>query len=320
MKKRTATILVAAALILGGLLVSFCGLLLIDFDPFRLETAPAETRTESVSADFSRLSVEVSDAGVRLYPSADGTCTVVSALPEKVSLTLSVENGTLSIRENDARRWYDRIGVSFHSYSVSVYLPDKIYDSLTASASVGHVEIARGLSFDSVSVTTDTGRVSCFATVSGSLSLTTDTGSITLIGISPTTATLRTTTGEIRLERVNVGETLMIGTSTGSVSLNDVTAKDLSVETSTGHVHSETLLVTDALRIETNTGHVSLDNSDAGSISITTDTGHVDLILLSGKNFDADSDTGKILVPPSSSGGPCKIRTDTGRISVTVMN
>ena len=60
------------------------------------------------------------------------------------------------------------------------------------------------------------------------------------------------------------------------------------------------------------------DACDAAEIYVKTDTGDVTGTLLSDKKFFAESDTGKVSVPKSVTGGRCEISTDTGRIDITV--
>ena len=49
-----------------------------------------------------------------------------------------------------------------------------------------------------------------------------------------------------------------------------------------------------------------------------TDTGDVTGSLLSDKIFFAESDVGSVDVPKTTTGGVCEIRTDTGKIAITI--
>lgn len=63
---------------------------------------------------------------------------------------------------------------------------------------------------------------------------------------------------------------------------------------------------------------MKLDRSDAAEIYVRTDTGDVTGSLLTDKIFFAETDTGDIDVPESVEGGKCKIKTDTGDISIKI--
>ncbi|MCQ2427410.1 MAG: DUF4097 domain-containing protein, partial [Clostridia bacterium] len=72
------------------------------------------------------------------------------------------------------------------------------------------------------------------------------------------------------------------------------------------------------IAIERSTGDVRFEGCDADELEISTDTGDVTGSLLSSKVFIAHSDTGRIDVPETTSGGKCKITTDTGDIKLSV--
>ena len=57
---------------------------------------------------------------------------------------------------------------------------------------------------------------------------------------------------------------------------------------------------------------------DAAELEISTDTGDVKGSLLTEKVFITRSDTGRIRVPETVTGGKCKITTDTGNIEIEI--
>ena len=63
---------------------------------------------------------------------------------------------------------------------------------------------------------------------------------------------------------------------------------------------------------------MKFDGCDAGELLVHTDTGDVSGSLLSEKIFIVRTDTGKISVPASVSGGRCEITTDTGDIKINL--
>ena len=70
--------------------------------------------------------------------------------------------------------------------------------------------------------------------------------------------------------------------------------------------------------VKRSTGNVKFNDCDAAEIYVKTDTGDVTGSLLSDKVFIANSDTGRIDVPKTVTGGRCEIDTDTGDIRITV--
>ena len=73
------------------------------------------------------------------------------------------------------------------------------------------------------------------------------------------------------------------------------------------------------MKIVRSTGDVRLDKCDAGEIEIETRTGDISGSLRSEKIFIARSDTGRIEVPETLTGGKCKIISDTGNIDITIV-
>ena len=59
-----------------------------------------------------------------------------------------------------------------------------------------------------------------------------------------------------------------------------------------------------------NTGDVKFDACDASEISVKTDTGDVTGSLLTDKVFITNTDTGRVNVPQTATGGRCEIITD----------
>ena len=78
------------------------------------------------------------------------------------------------------------------------------------------------------------------------------------------------------------------------------------------------VIVTEKLALKRSTGDVKLESCDAGEIVIKTDTGDVKGSLQSKKIFFAHSDTGRVSVPKTTTGGKCDITTDTGDIKITI--
>ena len=93
---------------------------------------------------------------------------------------------------------------------------------------------------------------------------------------------------------------------------------NISLETDTGNILLDNIIATGKLSIETDTGNVNLEACDASEVFIKTDTGHIKGGLLSEKVFIAHTDTGRIDVPKTVTGGRCEVETDTGDIKITI--
>ena len=67
------------------------------------------------------------------------------------------------------------------------------------------------------------------------------------------------------------------------------------------------------------TGDVTFERCGAKKIRVKTDTGRVQGTLLGEMVFYAKTDTGKVRVPKSTTGGLCEITTDTGDIIFSII-
>lgn len=273
--------------------------------------------------------------------------------------TVRVEDGTLLITRRDERKWYDHISLfSFSSPKITVYLPETTYDSLYVNSDTGDVETHGSLTFGNVDIHTDTGDITLKSQITGELTAQASTGSIEVWGVNSKTVTLSATTGKISLhnaqvegnvtiitdtgaqsiselqcrnltlkcttggltcESVQIDEVLQCKSSTGRVTLTKIRCGTINGKASTGDINCSDLKATGELRLETSTGEIKLTASDAATLNIKTDTGDVDGALLSDKIFYTETDTGRITVPKSTSGGICEIITDTGDITFTIL-
>ena len=106
--------------------------------------------------------------------------------------------------------------------------------------------------------------------------------------------------------------------STGKTLLKDISCGNLVSGGSTGDITLENVIASGLISIRRSTGDVKFDHCDAAELSVQTDTGDVTGTLLSEKIFFTESDTGRIEVPETTSGGKCKIKTDTGKIIISI--
>ena len=105
--------------------------------------------------------------------------------------------------------------------------------------------------------------------------------------------------------------------STGKTQLTNVRCNLLDSEGTTGDITMHNVIVNTTMNINRSTGDVSFQNCDAEDIVIRADTGDVTGNFLRSKIYHAESDTGRVSVPHSNTGGNCSIITNTGDIIIT---
>lgn len=350
--------IVAAACIIVGTLISVITLLTLGNDPLQWDTNDYVTNNYTIEEPFRAIRTEHTiSSDLRILPSMDDSCRVMCYDQQKLTHSAAVENGTLVIRKQDDRRWYDHIGIQLQSTEILIYLPQREYESLTVQSSAGDVTVEPEFTFSTVDILTNTGDIQLSAQVTQALNISTDTGDTKIEHATPHSLSADSSTGDIAILSATVTDGIRIETDTGKVKLSDTQCAHMTMESNTGDIFCQNVNITDLLQIETDSGDVALTDTqcgalltmtttgdltcramlvqghlaietdagdvtfydcDAATLSIQTDTGDVSGSLLSEKLFHIETDTGTVHVPHSTSGGICEIRTDTGDIELTV--
>lgn len=310
-------IIAACIVTIGGILfVSIMQPLGWDFSKLSINTF--ETNQHEITQSFDNISLKTDTADITFILSDDGICRVECYEEVKAKHSVTVENNTLNIDLVNNKAWYDYFGIYFGSPRIKVYLPEKQYAELSIRGSTGEVELPKDFTFSVVEVLLSTGDANVSSSASASMKIKTSTGNIRIRNISTGDLGLRVSTGRITVTGATCTGDISVDVATGKTYLTDVTCKNLVSEGDTGNITLNNVLVSEKIEIERSTGDVNFLSSDAAEIFVETDTGDVTGNLLSDKIFYAESDTGRINVPKSTTGGRCEIETDTGDIKLTV--
>lgn len=248
----------------------------------------------------SGFDIDVSTEDLVFEVSTDGDLKVDCVEDARVPHTVTLSNGTLTIRKNDERKWYEKIlSFAFIESKVTVYLPAGDYGELKIKSSTGNITLPGELSFESANIDLSTGNLSMKSGARSSVTVESSTGKIELLSLKA---------GNIKLTA-----------STGNITLNDVEASgDITAKASTGRVTVKKTVAEGVLNVHTSTGNVILESMDAKSLKIETSTGSVKGTILTSKIFSCSTSTGKVNVPTSTEGGLCEVKTSTGSISLSI--
>lgn len=337
MNKTTVWLTVATVLVIVGLIIFAVEMTALGWDFSKLGTVTFVTVTHEIDRGFYGVSIDTDTADIVIVPADDGVCRVVCYEREKVKHAVVVEDDVLTVRVADQSLW-DHIGISFSTPKITVYLPEKEYESLVILQSTGDVEIARDLTFDKLRVELRTGDVTLRSDVkeqarvktstgdifvenltAGALDLCSTTGDITVKSVSCAgNMDLSATTGGVRVISSTCGGNVDVGIGTGKTELTDLSCGSLTTVGTTGDLRMNNVIAENSFSIERSTGDVTFDMCDASEISVRATTGDVTGNLLSPKIFEADATTGDVRVPSSDEGGTCVINTTTGDIHITI--
>ncbi len=316
---RKIWIFIASVLVLVGCGIFTVTMTACNWDFNKLSTQKNVTNTYEISEQFNNISIDTDTADICFVPSDDGKCKVVCQEFEKEKHSVSTDNGTLTIKAVNERKWYDYIGVNFGKTKLTVYLPNTEYQSLVIKEDTGDVEIPSGFIFDSIDMDLTTGDVDLTGvTCKGELKICVTTGDVEFDGCDAPEIVVETSTGDVDLTGVTCKGELKICVTTGDVEIQDVTCKTFVSSGDTGELSMDNVVASEKISIERSTGDVEFEGCDAPEIVVETSTGDVEGSLLTGKEFIVETDTGKKRVPENQAGGRCQITTDTGDIKITI--
>ncbi len=309
-------LVIAFSLVLIGCIMFGGVMMALNWDFTKLSTVKYETNEYKLDGEFDSISIDTDTADI-LFVLADKPS--VSCYEEKnAKHSVSVKDGTLRIELGKTKKWYDYIGIGFETSKITVYLPKTQLHALKIKGHTGDVEIPKDFLFESMDIAVTTGRVANCASTSGDMKIKTTTGGISMENLSAGTIKISVSTGKIIGKSIQCAGDMNIQISTGDVQLSDVRCKALVSDGDTGDLNLKNVIAEERLALTRSTGDISFDGCDASEIFTKTSTGSVKGSLLSHKIFIAESDTGRVDVPKSVSGGRCEITTDTGSIKITV--
>ena len=319
MRKATKIwMIVATSLLLAGGILFAAVMTVLEWDFTKLSTERIVTNTHEVREPYRHISVTTDTADLELILSDGESTSVVCHESAKATHRIEARDGTLFIELTDTREWYDHINIGFaDSPKITVYLPAGMYGALSVKGSTGDVRIPSNLSFASMDIAVSTGDVSCQASADGDVKVKAGTGSIAVENMSAQALFLSVSTGDVTVSDVTVHGNMTVSVSTGKSRLTHVTCKNFTSEGNTGDIIMTDVVVAEGMSINRSTGDVKFDRCDAAEIEILTDTGDVTGTLISEKVFTYRTDTGDVKLPESTTGGRCKITTDTGDIRIT---
>lgn len=295
MSKRVKWLVIGVLLLIIGGILFAVGMVAVNWNFLSLDTNKYQTNTYDIAEEFGSLSI-INDTTDIVFKK--GEAKVVCFENENIRHSVSVNNGVLEIRANDNRKWYNYIGFNFNNPKITIYLPSNQYDALKIEGDTGDVNLS-DISFNDIQIALHT-------------------GDIRLSNLNSNNISLKTTTGKMQLQNIECRGLLSTAVSTGDNELKNIKCNSFASNGSTGDLDIENLIVAEKTSIERDTGDIEFEGLDANEIYIKTDTGDVEGDLRSEKVFIINTDTGRVNVPKTITGGKCEITTNTGDIKIEI--
>ncbi len=317
-KKTKIWLMIATSLVLIGCIIFGGTMTMFGWNFKKLTTTEYETNTYELENEYQEISIVTKTADIFVAPSQNEKTSVVCYEPIHAKHQATVENGILTIRVIDERKWYDHVGVNFETPKLSVFLPLNEYGKISVNGNTGNVDIAKEFSFETVDVIQSTGNVTSYASVSNTMNVKTTTGSINVKNASANTVHLSVTTGKITASSFKGNSDIAINATTGKVDLQDIACKNITSKGTTGSLNLTNVVASQGMNLQRSTGGIVFDHCDAGELNIKTTTGSVRGSLLTSKVFLVDVNTGSVDVPKSITGGKCEIVSSTGSVKIAI--
>ena len=308
----------AGILIVLGAVLGVGATLLGDLTLESLDAQELVTETVPIHGDFKNISINDSFSNIHFLPSEDDTCKLVFTRLTDVTYSAEVEGDTLTILGQDGREWYEMIqfgsGSPWGDLEMVVYLPKTQYGDLTILSGAGNLNIPENFVFDTAFLVTASGCVTFRGGVERTLTLQTASGDILAENVRVESLTANSSSGTIALNTVTVGENLSLDTTSGDVDLTAVECGELRINSTSGEVECQNVLAGRTMQIQTASGEIDVVNCDASHVKLTSSSGDITGTLRTPKVYHADSDSGNVEVPRTTTGGPCEIYTSSGDI------
>lgn len=227
------SIIIAVALIVTGALLSFAAVLSLDGDFTRLSSAATVTNTYDIENSFKNISIDIESVKVELAVSESGKCYAVSNEYENLNPTVTVENGTLFVKQTDTRKWHEKIGFFLGDTKITVYLTKAEYENLNITAANGDVKVSDELSFNTARVNVNNGDTDFGASVKNEISAEAAHGNIALEGVTAEKINCKTVSGNIKLTDCDA-DILKLTAKNGDVNGVLLSDKTFTVDTVNG--------------------------------------------------------------------------------------
>ncbi len=315
---RKKWLIAAAILLLTGVLACGIAFVVLGFDFGKLSTVAYVTNTYDVQDSFHSITINADTEKITFVPSEDKKCRVVCREEESDSHKVRVDGDTLIVERENKKQLHFSIGIVTESQEITVYLPEDAYDALSIDSDTGDVSIPKDLAFANINVALDTGDVQLSASAKGDIYVKTNTGHIAVTDVSASGLKLKTDTGKIEANKIKLSGDMDIQVDTGKTILTDISCRNFMSNGDTGDLIMTNVIASGEFSFERSTGDIEFNSCDANTIYVRTNTGDVSGTLLTDKVFITDTDTGRIDVPKTITGGRCEISTDTGDIRLQI--
>lgn len=217
------------------------------------------TRTYEITDRYKEIMILAKDAKVSIEPSNDNNTKLAIYEKKRQPYSFFLQNDVLTIAPTKTK-WYHLLRIGINHTEIKLYVPKLVLENIMVKSNSGHIDIAS---------------LAC----NGSISIQTNTGRISLENISCQNFETKGNTGSLSLNKISAKESIFIKLNTGNVLVNDCSAPNIIIKTNTGKVRGK-LPSNTVFTARTNTGKIDIPTAPIGEVigarcEIKTNTGSI---------------------------------------------
>ena len=315
MKKSTKIwLIIALVLIVSGWMIGFLCLKSVGYDwnAFRLNDRMIE-KSQGIDPEFLDLDIEIHSADLKIMATDDAAASITTKLENGTTFSCNVENGELIIRsEPDVNKeWFERMWCT-EEESITLYLPNKVYGSLCIQNQSADIVMQDQLTWNEAQIETVSGDIETHANVLQSTVLNTTSGNAQLSG-NYGNLSVTTNSGDVSCQTCTCGP-LSVLTNSGEISLNKCTSDNIVIISDSGDLFLMNTNSKDGIRVSAKSADVFVSYCSAGSMKIDTFSGDVLGVTDQDWKYTVQTSSGSVLTPQSAGDRPCIVTTNSGDV------
>lgn len=308
--KSNRIVIIAAVLVLLGLVMGLAGFAMVGFSPRAFNSRGGyEEKSFFSSSPVTLIDIDIKNTSVRLEPSYDNKVSLTYYENDAVYYTVKQsEDGKLSVTMTDNMKWYDYfLNISDAYFDFTIAVPEDYEGDIRVRTSNGEIDISN--------------------IKAGDLNLSTDNSVIKAERLSvDVNIQLDSSNGKISVSDVIAGGSIICGTSNSEILIDNCAAENISAESSSGAIGIKNTSSRGELIAETSNSNITLGSVSAGaSIVCASSNGSVKGEIygsISDFTIKTDTSNGRSNLPTHMRGGDKKldISTSNGDISIDFIN
>ena len=304
MNKVTKVLLISAGgCLAAGLLISGIAIAFGASPVHRTTEEDYEPVTYEASGEVSSIVINEGSFDIKLVPYDGDKVKIDTYDTESYEHSFDLDNGTLTVKIKDNRKWYQMINIGIYMGSedrelTTVYIPEGEYEDLDLEVGSGDISVETDSSFEDAVLNSGSGDISINNSLTGNLDINVGSGDAYVSNMDCSSVRVDCGSGNSTISNVSVAGTLYAHSGSGDIHLTDTSAGSLT--------------------LEVGSGDIDFTNLEVSSADIDVGSGDVTGSVIGDYDFDADCGSGDVTINHDdiSSGNPFKVDTGSGDVTI----